>query len=423
MPRKGGGASGVSNQLLQEIDRHGSVEVDCYMPGHAASLPEELVKLKHVRFFCEPSSWEWGQWYSRNRLMSFITGQVANLRCENRLARKLIAAHRGQPYDVIYQFSHIEFSAIRRYKQELPPICLHPSVHAAGELRWHRQERQLARTCEPFIIRTVERLLLTARYIVQRRHIKVADKVFALSRNFADNLVEDYHVAPEDITIIPNPIDLHHFTLDVSKKDSSRFTLLFVSRIAVRKGVECIVELSHRLNDLDSEVEILVVGDKSQWSDYTPLLRNLNTRMARYIGGVNGTGDEMVRLYQRAHMLIQPSRYEPFGLTVGEALACGTPVVASNKVGSAEDVKREACRVFPDGNMDALELAIRNLLLDLRNESKAQSIYQLCRHECERLFIGSNIADRLLAELTSTVLSRPAVPLPAMSHQEAVRKA
>lgn len=399
MPNDEGGASGVSNQLLRELNKYG-VSVDCYMPGHESALPSELRGLQNVRFICGSSTWQWNRWYSRNRLLAFITGQVSNLRCENRLALALIEEHRRKPYDVIYQFSHIEFSVLRKYKRELPVIILHPSVHAMGELRWHRAEASLSKLCEPAIMRMGARCLLYVRSIVQRRHIRFADKVLALSENFARDLITDYRIPNERIAVVPNPIDLARFVPNLQiKQDSSRLVLLFVSRIAVRKGVEMIVELSHRLNDLAGQIEIRIIGDKSMWSDYTALLQQLDPKVARYVGSVSGKGSAMTEVYQSAHILIQPSRYEPFGLTVGEALACGTPVVASDKVGSAEGLDPEVCRVFPDGNLDALEKQLRTLIGDLRDVTRAASIYRKCRLECERAYDCSSVTSQLLANL------------------------
>jgi glycosyltransferase involved in cell wall biosynthesis len=53
-----------------------------------------------------------------------------------------------------------------------------------------------------------------------------------------------------------------------------------------------------------------------------------------------------------------PSHHEPFGLTAAEALACGTPVVASNAVGAVEGF-RACCERFRAGDAAAFEAALR----------------------------------------------------------------
>jgi glycosyltransferase involved in cell wall biosynthesis len=399
MPSREGGASGVSNLLLSELDTR-QVEVDCYVPGNEEALPKNLLELKHVRFFCGPSAWSWDRWYSRNRLLGFITGQMANLRSENRLTKVLLRNHQRKPYDVVYQFSHIEFSALRHMRSKLPPIVLHPSVHAKGELRSLRTEAHLSKMTEPFIMRIGARALLTARSYVQKRHIRYADIVFGLSENFGRDLNRDYGVSLELMPIVPNPVDLLKFrpVNRVTVRDG-RMPVLFVSRISVRKGVEMVVELSHRLADLAEKIEILVVGDRTMWSDYTKLLSNLNPSVARYIGAIDGSSGEMQQLYQTAGLLIQPSHYEPFGLTVAESLASGVPVVASNKVGAAENVSALACRTYEDGEMEGLECTVRQLIVDVLDDTRAQTIRQAAREEAERLFSVQSIATKLLEGL------------------------
>ena len=406
MPSTEGGAGGVSNLLLCELDAR-QVEVDCYVPGNEEDLPQNLIELKHIRFFCGPSTWSWDRWYSRNRLLGFITGQVANLRSENRLAKMLLRNHQRKPYDVVYQFSHIEFSALRHMRWKLPPIVLHPSVHAKGELSRLRTEAHLSKMAEPFIMRIGARALLTARSYVQKRHIRYADIVLGLSENFRRDLNRDYGVPLKLMSIVPNPVDLLKFKPETRLTvREGRMPVLFVSRISVRKGVEMVVELSHRLVDLAEEIEILIVGDKTMWSDYTKLLSDLNPRVARYIGVIDGSSGEMQQLYQSAGLLIQPSHYEPFGLTVAEALASGVPVVASDKVGAAENVKPLACRTYEDGQMEVLEHTVRQLVVDMLDVTRAQTIRRAAREEAERLFSVQSIATKLLKGLHQASLSQ-----------------
>ncbi|KPV39320.1 hypothetical protein AN477_22755 [Alicyclobacillus ferrooxydans] len=404
MPSNGGGAGGVSSQLLKELDRLG-IEVDCFVPGHPNSIPEHLGSLEHIRFICGPSSWQWGKWYSRNRLLSFITGQIANLRAENRLAFQLLRLHQTRSYDVVYQFSHIEFSALKRFRSKLPPIVLHPSVHAQGELRWHKAEDHLSKASESFVMRFGARIMLTVRSVIQKRHIRYPDLILGLSQNFAQDVMEDYRVPSRKLKILPNPIDLDYYSPESPPHVRRRLVILFVSRIAVRKGVEMVVELSHRLDDLKDDVEIKVVGEKSQWSDYKGLLQNLNLRIAKYVGEIGLKDGGMRGIYRQSDILVQPSHYEPFGLTVAEALASGIPVVVSDKVGAGEGVHELACRRFHDGQMEEFEHAVRILVNDLQDERKRVDIRTIARQECERLYCGEVIASRLMEYLTSCGVS------------------
>lgn len=398
MPNNGGGATGVGRQLLMELARQG-IEVDCFFPGEARYLPGVLVNEPNLRFFCQSSGWQWNRWYSRNNYMAFVTGQFANLQCEMKLAEKLAEQHKRKPYDLVYQFSHIEMHALRKYRRRLPPIVLHPSVHSAGELRWHRKEAHLAKHSESLLTRAAVRLMLLARSVVQKRHIRSADYVLSISRNFAEDISRDYKIAPEKTDyIVPNPIDLERFQPrpELADRKDDRITFLFVSRISVRKGTEMIVELSHRLRDLTGEVRILVVGNHSLWSDYRGLLTNLNPETAAYLGQLSGK--EMEGLYNSIDVLIQPSHYEPFGLTVAEALGSGLPVIASDKVGAAERVNAQCCRVFEAGNMDEMERHARDLYRELRAGRKPE-LAKLARSEAERLFTNSMIVSDLIAKL------------------------
>ena len=102
------------------------------------------------------------------------------------------------------------------------------------------------------------------------------------------------------------------------------------------------------------------------------------------------TRRSLAAAYADADALIQPSKYEPFALTVGEALASGMPVVASDEVGAAEGIDPGCCTVFRSGDLDAFESAVRGLIGRLENGAKP-AISQLARSEASGIFRRSTL--------------------------------
>jgi glycosyltransferase involved in cell wall biosynthesis len=252
-------------------------------------------------------------------------------------------------------------------------------------------------------MRMAARGVLRTRAVMQRRRAGAADAFVAPSAVFAHDIERDYRIDPRRVHVVPNPIDLERFAPSLAVDASpARLELVYVSRIALRKGVELVVALSHRLSDLAGSVRIRVVGDKAMFSDYRPLLAGLNSAVATYEGGHSSL--QLAELYRNASALLQPSHYEPFALTVGEALASGLPVVASDQVGATESVDRRVCRVFRSGDLDAFEATVRGLIDDL-SAGERQAYCELARSEAERLFAPDVVAGQLVAVFESVRLS------------------
>ncbi len=75
--------------------------------------------------------------------------------------------------------------------------------------------------------------------------------------------------------------------------------------------------------------------------------------------------DELVRVYNRAQLLVSPSLYEGFGLPAAEAQACGTPVIATSAGALPEIVEDGVSGVIvPPGDSVALAKAIAELIQD-----------------------------------------------------------
>lgn len=396
-PTSDGGATYVGTQFLRELARAGA-RIDCFLGVPPEEIPAELRDEPGLNFVLRTSWWRWDRWYSRTPLLAFLSGMVARLHLQWGLAAAIARRHAREPYDVVYQFSQSELGGLRRLRRRLPPIVVHPSTHAAGELVWHRREAALARRSESRARHLLIGAVLRFRAAVQRRDLPEADRVVGVSRRFAHHLATDYKVAPERLGVVVNPIDLDRFRPSASAGPDGPLVLLYVSRIAVRKGVDVVVELSHRLTDLEGRVEILVIGGPSMWSDYRALLDDLHPAIGRY-GGEIGP-DALARLYHDAAAVLQPSQYEPFALTIGEALASGTPVIASDEVGAVDGVDPRVCSVFPRGDVDALEAIVRRLVAAGRpTGADAAARRALARAEAERLFAPPALARDLLREL------------------------
>jgi glycosyltransferase involved in cell wall biosynthesis len=402
-PARGGGVAGCAWTVVEQLTRQGC-ELDSYTLLEPGATTSEAEAIPGVTVIGHDTGWRWDRWYSNTSITKVLTGLAARAIGRRRLAKLLVEQHRAQPYDVIYQFSTIEVFGLRRHLDQLPPLVMHPSTHMAGELAGFRRERALAARCEPRWRLIAVEALLRVRARRQRPDIQLASAVIGISRVFADHLIRDYAVAERRVTVIPYPIDdlppqaapavepVRH----VDANDTH--DIVMVSRVSVRKGIDVFVELSHRLADLAGKVRLHLVGGDTLWSDYRPLLTGLDPSTATYHGQL--PHHDVLALLAGADMLIQPATYEPFGLSVGEALACGAAVVATDQIGAAEGVASECCTIVPAGDVDAFERAVRAMLTQMASPHGPE-IRRLASAEAQRLFSPERVGAMILDVLRS----------------------
>jgi len=137
--------------------------------------------------------------------------------------------------------------------------------------------------------------------------------------------------------VIPNGISLTDFSKNVSVKSiekkykiNGRKLVLFVGRLTWEKGVEYLIKAA---KGIDAEVFIIGGGTYEKYlKNYAKLLNIKNVRFLGYLGRDNI--EDLRAMYCRADVLVLPSVVEEStGYVILEAMACGTPVVASNKGG------------------------------------------------------------------------------------------
>jgi glycosyltransferase involved in cell wall biosynthesis len=146
------------------------------------------------------------------------------------------------------------------------------------------------------------------------RSARRAQRVLAISQRTKDDLVELYGLPAERVVVTPLAADPAFRPGDAPREDY----VLLVGSIEPRKQPLVAADAAQAAG-----LPLLVVGPQRD----AGLAAELRARGAELRGFV--PKDELVSLYQRAAALLLPTRYEGFGLTAVEAMACATPVVAA----------------------------------------------------------------------------------------------
>jgi len=396
----GGGAGWIGSLSLEAVLKAGEV-VDYYRS--AEEIPKHLLNYSNLTVVesVESTWWDWEKWYSNTPFKAFISGTIARIQNYNQISDKLLENHLKLPYDCIFQFSQTELFRLGSYLDQLPPLITYPGNHAAGEFYWHKKESSYALQVEPLIPHYLTQTYLKYRTWFQCGEMNKPKMVIGMSQRFNILAAKDYKLLPERQDILYHPIPLpsnqNIAESDALAKVRKEVNLLFVSRMSVRKGLEYVIELSHRLQDLEGQVNIKLIGGYTQWSNYSGHLKDLNLKTAQYMRSMNR--QELTSAYINADVLIIPSLYEPGGIVVGEALSHGVCVVASDAIGSAEVLSGPAIREFPAGDMDKFEQTVRQLIKELQSTNR-QPIRDAARAECKQHFDPDKIGGQLIEILS-----------------------
>jgi glycosyltransferase involved in cell wall biosynthesis len=186
-----------------------------------------------------------------------------------------------------------------------------------------------------------------------RGSVRRAERVIAVSEFTRGDVIDQYRLDPAKVVAIPNGVNSMFRPMeDAEARVRERFGIdrpfvLCVGALQARKNVPLAIEAYARLMGRGTECELVVAGgDRGGRIDVLDaILRTRLTGRVHLVGHVED--EELPALYSAARVLVFPSLYEGFGLPALEAMASGTPVVASNTTGLAEAVGEAGLTVDP----------------------------------------------------------------------------
>jgi len=392
-----GGVPGIATDLLHGLAKLGH-RIDCFFPGREHRVPPQITDVENLTLVWGTGVWRPGRWYSRTKLTSLVSAQIVHGLASLRLRKEVARRHRREPYDFIYQFSNVENLAVPRRLRGKVPLVMQPGTSSAGELKFLIKERKLAFRCQPAYIFAIAVIVLSLRKRVQRRKIRGARLTICISNVFREHLIDDYGLARETTVVVPNPVRIDRFE-PTERPIATPPTVIVLGRIAARKGIDDVVAVARLLSELQVDVRFRIVGGPSLWSNYTALLEGLPPERSEYVGRVPGS--EVPAELARSDVLLQASKYEPFALTVGEALAAGVPVVATSEVGAIEHVNRSVGAETEPGDIEGMAASVVAMLDRLRADPV--EVRALARAEAERLFAPEVVCLEISAALEQIV--------------------
>ncbi len=182
----------------------------------------------------------------------------------------------------------------------------------------------------------------------ERTAIESADAVVAVSRGMRDDILACYPALDADrVHVIHNGIDTRLYRPDHETAalrriglDPDRPFVLFVGRITRQKGVP---HLLRAARSFDPGAQLVLCAGAPDTPEIGAEFRELVDELERVRDGVHWIPEmlprpQVIQLLSHAAVFVCPSVYEPLGIVNLEAMACGTPVVASSVGGIPEVV-------------------------------------------------------------------------------------
>src|SRR5438067_10208715 len=189
-----------------------------------------------------------------------------------------------------------------------------------------------------------------------------AHRVIASGKRELEIVANYFKVPPERLLVILTPINTETYrpvprevACRAAGLDLARRYLLFLGRLdETQKRVSAIVTAFGRLRNKYPTTDLLIAGDGSDRQKTERTAAECAPGRTHFLGWIK-TPHEKAQLYSLAECMVLASAWEGFPTVVGEAMACGTPVISS-RMGAVEEliVDDRTGWLFPVGDDEAL---------------------------------------------------------------------
>lgn len=271
----------------------------------------------------------------------------ASLRSGWKLSRPLsrwLHAHVGS-YDAVHVhalFSYPTIPACRAAEAAGVPFVLRPlGTLDPWSLRRHAWKKR------PYLA------------LIERRHLRAASAIHATSAAEADAVAALGYA--DRVRTIPLGVDAPPPPPREPPAAGAPLRLLFLSRVHPKKGLPLLLAaMAGASGEIDARLTVAGTGAPGYLREMEALCHRLGlSGRVRFAGHLEGAGKEAA--LREADVFVLPSYQENFGIAVAEAMAAGLPVLVSDQVGIAEEVREAGAGLVVPAEAEAIAGALSSL--------------------------------------------------------------
>jgi glycosyltransferase involved in cell wall biosynthesis len=196
---------------------------------------------------------------------------------------------------------------------------------------------------------------------------KGAHRVIAISRQVKADVMETYRLPVDKVALIWNGFDADCFKVmpEATREavlakfglaGADRPLISFVGKFTEFKGIDVLLKAAAIYESALPGVQTVLAGHGELWEEMHALRDELGLQGVHFLG--HQPQPMVARIYNAADVSVVPSRAEGFGLVAVEALACGTPVVATNSGGLPDFIDERVGALVPVDDPEGLARAI-----------------------------------------------------------------
>jgi glycosyltransferase involved in cell wall biosynthesis len=356
-----GGQGVYVRHLSRELARLGhAVEVIGSQPYPVLDEGVPLTELASLDLYRQPDPFrtprrdEYRDWIDAVEVATMWTGGFPEPLTFSLRARRHLAARRGD-FDVVHDNQTLGYGLLGDIGAPLVTTIHHPitvdrqlELDAAGD--WKRRA-------------SVRRWYAFTR--MQKRVARRLPSVLTVSGTSRDEIVEHLGVRQDRIRVVHIGADTDLWSPDPSVPEVTGRIVTTSSADVPLKGLVHLVEALAKLRTENPDAHLVVVGRRAEDGPVAQAIERYGLDGAvRFVKGV--TDAELVDLYRSAQVACVPSLYEGFSLPAAEAMATGTPLIATTG-GAIPEVAGpdgETCLAVPPGDAGALAAGLGRLLDD-----------------------------------------------------------
>jgi len=365
MATLGGKETGGMNVYVRELSREmgaRGLTVDIFTRSQDPSVARVRPLWPNVRVIHLPAGPE--QPYKKNLVYDHLPQFLSELRA--------FAASENITYDLVHSHYWLSGWVARELAREkaLPTVHM---FHTLGRMK-------------DAVARSEAEKETAARIRVEEELMRDASRIVAATPLDKSQMIELYGANPRKIVVVPLGVDPGMFR-PIPRGEARQVVgldlpgmcrlVLFVGRMDPLKGLDTLLRAVCKLTDLEPELVkglcmAVIGGDadengaalNSELECLDKLKNEVGLRdLVIFLG--SRAQDTLPYYYSAAEVCVVPSHYESFGLVALEAMACGTPVIAS-RVGGLQLTVEDGVTGFlvPVGDPDALAEKLRLILAD-----------------------------------------------------------